>query len=70
MTRALASDPPWVDPEAIRQLVVSVRDGLAAAPAWARIGLVVILAAVVLGGVCRVFISVAGRVAGVVLSCW
>lgn len=67
VTRALESDPQWVDPDAIRQLVDPVRDGFAAAPAWARIGLVVMLAVVVLGGVFRVFLSVAGRVAGVVL---
>jgi hypothetical protein len=58
---------PWVDPDAIRQLVASVRDGFAAAPVWARTGLLVMLGVAVLAGVFRVSRSVAGRVIGVVL---
>jgi len=58
---------PWVDPDAIRQLVASVRDGFAAAPVWARTGLLVMLGVAVLTGVFRVFRSVAGRLVGVVL---
>jgi len=58
---------PWVDPDAIRQLVASVRDGFAAAPVWARTGLLVMLGVAVLAGISRVFRSIAGRVVGVVL---
>ena len=57
----------WVDPEAIRQLVDSVRDGFAAAPVWARTAWVAMLGVAVLAGVVRVFLSTAGRVVGVVL---
>jgi len=59
---------PWVDPDAIRQLVASVRDGFAAAPVWARTGLLVMLGVAVLAGVFRVFRSVAGRVSALVLA--
>ena len=59
----------WVDPDAIRQLVDSVRDGFAAAPVWARTALVAMLGVAVLAGVFRVSRALDPSECGA-SSCW
>ena len=63
----MAETPPpavigdWVDPGAIRTMVESVRAAYAAAPGWVQVALPVVLAIVVVVGILRVAVSLAGR---------
>ena len=53
----------WVDPDAIRTMIVSVRAAYAAAPGWVQLALPAMLAFAVVVGILRVASSLAGRLA-------
>jgi hypothetical protein len=53
----------WVDPDAIRTMIESVRAAYAAAPGWVQLALPAMLAFAVVVGILRVASSLAGRLA-------
>lgn len=55
----------WVDSDAIRRMVESVRAAYTAAPEWVQIALPVVLAIGVVVGILRVAASLAGRIVAV-----
>ena len=58
----------WIDSDAIRELVVLVRDGYESAPAWAQTILLAMISVGVLVMIFRITRSMVARLIGVVLA--